>query len=274
MSLVCHQCGSDMRPLDWFGINTIDEAIEKLPEQEGIWVLPRVTALGWRPTTLGENDEFPSFFRVPVDSSISLCFNCIEMTNPGQKALLVPVYRAFAAECMHMRDKDSPNQSADLFDKFEHFNRAISADCLICNSNLKSEIQAPFFVCRVLDAIGTLNRFKENIGNNPMLRVADSLFGWASNYQWTTCGSGMTTFQICHRCLQQIAPRIYDDFAYGFSGVKSPHSQAPKFELTITDSVLEQLEKELGPDEARKALESMPGKVSIIFPQDEGPSKN
>ena len=241
MSLVCHNCGNDMRPSD------------DLPDRDGTMVYPNVLSLIWIIEESATKKWVFHYTQAPV--GISLCFQCIADKLPNsQQHILGAVYAAYRAEVEFRRVEESEKGrwisseelrtqkgTYEFLEEWQEKQKAIPVQCIFCNAELPDN-KNPCFSAFVMDRVYCETKLTWFMG--------------VTNYSWSDFKVGRTRLLICFECFKKNFFRNFEQLSYDLRGVpKSTLGEVTKPELLLTPDFVEALKEEVGGERAEELLQ-------------------
>lgn len=238
MSLICHECDTEMQPSD------------SLPGREGILVYPNVLSMVWVPEDLAKIGWSLVYDESKIWSS--LCFECVESKVPTDRhKSLEYIYEVYETETKHDEIRESQKGrfiggeelglGCDAWDKFQaKISKINFEECLICGGQIRKG-RRPFFAAR------TLNRVycRKHLSGLSIL---------GTNYSWSHLKTGITSFRFCFDCFQ-LFPNCFRALSYNLRREVDPQqTKLAGAELYISEEVLDKFKEELGPEEFEKFL--------------------
>ncbi len=143
MSLICHECQSDMQPC------------EVLPGREGGMLTPVLPSMVWVSGKTGDEKEKWVLAPVVIDYKIALCFACIKVIiQKNRMPFLQALFSAYEAEVEYGRhaekingmflrhDSDEAKKNKHLEESFSNNRKKIPSGCLLCGSGIKNRNRA------------------------------------------------------------------------------------------------------------------------------------
>lgn len=224
MSLVCHECGFDIKPSS------------NLPGREGIIIHPVVISVAWLSDEIRE--EKWALVYVEAPHNLVLCLECISGRLPEtQRPFIGAVYDAYVAEEKYCLS----HGRLDTFEVFEEKYVAIPFNqCVFCNGNVQVS-RKPYFTAKVI--------------NKAYSQAHTSLFG---SYLWSDIREGMTHFEICFGCFKDNFPRSFEQLGYYLNNLNKLNlAEVVKSSIFLSPDIIELLKEEVGEERAREIIQGL-----------------
>lgn len=221
MSLVCHECGTDVQPGMVF------------PGREGGMLNASLLASVW-----DEDGHFTDVAFVESPNRSALCFECLLGMSPDEAYhnRLRRVFAAYNAEVamnrFHNRMEgtwnghDAMEELESLCAAYKKVNGGIPLHECLCCTKLLPDGQTPYFTFYVMDRAAGEDK--------------TSFFG---SYQWSHIQTGGTGFRLCFDCAKVHLPRSF----VGHS--KMLHGQKPNIPPNVEGVGKLTVLEELTPDQ-------------------------
>jgi hypothetical protein len=250
MSLVCNECGKEMRPS------------ESLPGREGMLVHPVVRALIYVPSKSLKRPSYEMEYMMS-QANRSLCFECVEEKLPkGRKSRLNQIYECYKAETEYKKIKDkhagkwvpiSDSSQSDAFHDLERKFIALEENCLFCGGDVE-KWNKPFFYALAIDKVYS----SKNLSG---------LFQ-GTNYSFSSLEVGDTYLKFCFDDFRKHFPANFEQLSYDMSRKKNPNRKQGGCEFYISQDIVDECSQKDG--KAAKLLGNLMKESNVKIIKSEG----